>query len=123
MELQLPVCSLRPIHPPIRPSGTGASHEYDHPLLPQDALAIQRNKLARTEPEDHVVSWSYLDDAAPDSEAGEALDDAGRGRATGNGEFVRSLRVGDVVTIWAKARFPGWVNMVESLRVDVYWAV
>ena len=51
------------------------------------------------------------------------LDKVGRGSETGDGSFVRDLRVGDVVTVWAKARYPGWVNTVRRVQVDVYWAV
>jgi hypothetical protein len=51
------------------------------------------------------------------------LEGMGRGSETGNGDFVRSLQIGDVVTVWARARFPGWANLVEELRVDMYWAV
>ncbi|KAM7220628.1 hypothetical protein V8F06_004032 [Rhypophila decipiens] len=53
----------------------------------------------------------------------QALADVGRGIATGDGEFVRKLKVGDIVTVWAKARFPGWVNYVDRVKVDVYWAI
>jgi hypothetical protein len=54
---------------------------------------------------------------------GTALEEQGRGRDTGTGEFVRNLKLGDVVTVWAKARFPQWVNVVEQVKIDVYWAV
>ncbi|CAI4211400.1 unnamed protein product [Parascedosporium putredinis] len=47
----------------------------------------------------------------------------GRGAGTGDGNFVRNLEVGDVITVWAKSRFPGWVNNVYSVKVSVYWAV
>ncbi len=46
-----------------------------------------------------------------------------RGKATGNGEFVRSLEVGDVVTLWARARFPGWFIKVKDVEIDMFWAV
>jgi hypothetical protein len=59
----------------------------------------------------------------PDSIDGKKLDEEGRGRATGNGEYVRNLKVGDVVTLWGKARYGGWVNYVEEVKIDVYWAV
>jgi len=51
------------------------------------------------------------------------LEEQGRGRGTGNGEFVRDLRLGDVVTVWGMARFGAWVNNVEAVKIDVYWAV
>lgn len=63
--------------------------------------------------------------AAPVFESPEvtALAEIGRGKATGDGEFVRNLKLGDIVTVWAKARFPGWVNYVDRVKVDVYWAI
>jgi len=40
-----------------------------------------------------------------------------------NGEFIRGLQVGDVVTIWGKARFGGWGNWVQEVCCEIYWAV
>ena len=77
--------------------------------------------------------WSYTDDIIypPSEESDEPVDirvvseleECGRGKSTGDGEFVRNLKLGDIVTVWAKARFPGWTNHVERVKVDVYWAV
>ena len=72
---------------------------------------------------EHVVTWSYLDNIDPSSDEAQKLEDQGRGRESGDGSFVRSLKLGDVVTIWAKARFGGWVNHIERVKIDVYWAV
>ncbi|KAM7201943.1 hypothetical protein V8F20_004651 [Naviculisporaceae sp. PSN 640] len=58
-----------------------------------------------------------------ESPAVKALAEIGRGKATGDGEFVRNLKLGDIVTVWAKARFAGWVNYVDRVKVDVYWAI
>lgn len=90
-------------------------------------MAIDRNM------KEHHVVWSYTDDIIyPNSDDSDEsidirvvsqLEDCGRGKATGDGEFVRNLKLGDIVTVWAKARFPGWANHVESVKVDVYWAV
>ncbi|RDA88401.1 hypothetical protein CP532_5635 [Ophiocordyceps camponoti-leonardi (nom. inval.)] len=118
----LPVCGLRPIHPAIH-ADNNSRYSYSHSLLPDDRLNIQRNRAAFGQWQNHRVVWSWLDDIEPNSSAGEELHRNGRGRASANGSFVRSLKLGDVVTIWGKARFPQWVNMVESIRVDVYWAV
>lgn len=72
----------------------------------------------------HTVTWASSDDVTdPNSPAADALAMNGRGRQTANGEFVRSLTVGDVVTVWAKARYPGWNNFVKSVGVSVYWAI
>ena len=96
---------------------------YIHPLHRDPDWEIQRNKAATMQWQEHVVTWSYLDDMQPDSDAGKALDDQGRGRGTGDGSFVRNLRLGDVVTVWGKARFTGWVNTVDHVKIEVYWAV
>lgn len=72
--------------------------------------------------QEHKVVWSYQD-RDNDDPSRERLTALGRGAETGNGEFVRNLKLGDVVTVWAKARFGGWSNTVESVKVDVYWAL
>ena len=72
----------------------------------------------------HRVEWRATDAIRPDlPEAVELLGANGRGTGTGNGRFVRELKLGDVITVWAKARFPAWKNYVESVKVDVYWAL
>ncbi|KEY72872.1 hypothetical protein S7711_04448 [Stachybotrys chartarum IBT 7711] len=118
---KLPVCSLRPLKPAIE--SDSLARRYVHPLDGEQDVVIQRNKTARKEMMEHVITWSHLDDIDPKSEAAEDLVKDGRGRATGNGEFVRNLKLGDVITVWAKARFPGWANHIERVKVEVYWAV
>ncbi|QUC17577.1 uncharacterized protein UV8b_01818 [Ustilaginoidea virens] len=146
-EPSLSVCALRPLRPEIEKEqsavgsvnvngddgqqSTGSNEEhgdedrcrYIHPLHRDPDWEIQRNKAATMQWQEHVVTWSYLDDMQPDSDAGKALDDQGRGRGTGDGSFVRNLRLGDVVTVWGKARFTGWVNTVDHVKIEVYWAV
>ncbi|KAI9163981.1 hypothetical protein HJFPF1_05616 [Paramyrothecium foliicola] len=120
----LPVCALRPIQPQIEPQEEAEKgYQYTFPMSPEDKWTIQRNKKLKRNMTDHVVTWSFSDSIDPESEAAQRLDDNGRGRATGDGSFVRGLKLGDVVTVWAKARFPGWVNHIERVQVDVYWAV
>ncbi|OAQ60010.1 ankyrin repeat protein [Pochonia chlamydosporia 170] len=140
----LPVCALRPIYPNIEQvqndrEGDGdnsnndsenkeaeepeVKYRYVHPLEGQAEWEIHRNKSATSDWQEHHVTWSYLDDTKADSDAGKALDDAGRGRATGDGSFVRSLLLGDVITVWGKARFGGWVNNVDNVKIEVFWAV
>lgn len=79
--------------------------------------------MADHEPRTHTVTWSWEDNIHPESAAADEIAEKGRGRETGTGEFVRGLRVGDVVSVWVKARFPGWSNHVHRVEVDVYWAV
>lgn len=94
----------------------------DHPALPPPTR-LQSNRTATKETEEYVIEWSYRDNIKPDSSAGDLLEEQGRGRASMTGEFVRKLEVGDVVTVWARERFPGWRCKPESVRIDVYWAV
>lgn len=129
----LPVRALRPLHPQVRPSGQGGDsgddeagedeYEYNHSLLPEPQWTIQRNLTAHGEIKEHTVVWSASDDVAPDSIDARDLEDKGRGSMTGDGSFVRGLEVGDVLTVWGKARFPGWANHVDYLKMEVYWAV
>ncbi|KOS16955.1 hypothetical protein ESCO_004925 [Escovopsis weberi] len=116
--------ALRSVHPepqPIQPDGL--QYHYVCPLSPEDGYLVVRNRLKEREWRNHVITWSYLDDIDPCSEAGVKLEEEGRGRATGNGKFVRDLRLGDVVTLWGKARFPGWANHIMEARIDIFWAI
>ncbi|KAH8180220.1 Ankyrin repeat protein [Sarocladium implicatum] len=131
---KLPMCALRPIYPTFSPANDPAStqtpskdgeqkYKYDHGHLPVDERLIQRNQTRNREVKTHVVQWSWTDDIDPESDAAEDLVIQGRGRGTGDGSFVRDLKMGDVVTVWGKAKFPAWVNNVDKVKVDVYWAV
>lgn len=86
-------------------------------------MAIQKNNTASRDSKEHKVTWLSSDNVIPDSLDAVELEKQGRGRESANGEFVRNLKVGDVVTVWAKARFPQWINFVEKVRIDVFWAV
>ena len=90
---------------------------YDHPFETHPAT-LQINKLATKNTQEYIIELRY-DDAIEDEE----LKKIGRGDATGKGSLVNSLKVGDVITVWARARFGGWVNTVEEVKVDIYWAV
>lgn len=96
---------------------------YNFVLLPDDKMLVQKNRAGEKEWHDHEVVWRYTDYIDPESDQGIALERDGRGKASGTGEFVRSLEVGDVVTLWAKARFPAWTNYVEKASIKVYWAL
>jgi len=84
---------------------------------------IQCNVVAGQEWKEHVVEWSWTDAINPDSFEATELERQGRGKASADGQFVRGLKLGDVVTIWAKVRFPGWRNSIQRVQIDVYWAV
>jgi hypothetical protein len=116
----VPVSALRPIWPPVVKEHSEPMR-YDHELHPTADHKIQGNRTAHPETQNHVVEWRYTDDIYPDSSEADELEAAGRGRATGNGEFVRNLRLGDVVTIWGRARFGSWENRIKKVELKVYW--
>lgn len=101
---------------------TNYPHMFVHALNPDNKI-LQKNKTATRVFEDHKITWRFNDDIHPESPEADELEAQGRGRETANGEFVRNLKIGDVVTLWAKARFPGWANTVEDVSMDVYYAV
>ncbi|KAI5281220.1 hypothetical protein KEM52_003953, partial [Ascosphaera acerosa] len=76
----------------------------------------------RLAPEEREIVWRWTDDAGG-VDVARMAELTGRGEGTFDGSFVRELRVGDAVAVWAKARFPGWRNHVRHLSVRMYWAV
>lgn len=98
------------------------SYQFEHPLLPDDTV-LQKNVKCSKRMKEHAITWSFDDCIEAQSEEASELEEQGKGRATGSGDMVRSLEVGDVVTLWAKSRFPGWMNVIEEVKIDVYWAV
>ncbi|KAL2754030.1 hypothetical protein ACRALDRAFT_1063005 [Sodiomyces alcalophilus JCM 7366] len=115
------VADLRPVYPETEV--VEDAPRYKHPISPNEQHKIQCNRTATGMVADYRIVWSWTDNTEPDSPEAEQLARRGRGKLSGSGEFVRSLRLGDVVTIWAKARFPGWANQVQKVGVEVYWAV
>ncbi|KAI0521591.1 hypothetical protein F5B22DRAFT_634494 [Xylaria bambusicola] len=111
--------AIRPIWPSLKENQS----EYDHQLHPIADHKIQCNRVAEHEWQHHRIEWSWTDDIDPESSAGKELEENGRGAATGDGRFLRSLKLGDMVTVWGRARFPGWNNSVQKVRVAVYWAL
>lgn len=117
-------CALRPIWPPVEPLGDDeASFRYHHQLHQTPDHKIQCNRMAVQGLQRHKVEWRHNDNIHPDSADAAELEQAGRGRATGDGEFVRNLRIGDVITVWGRARFGGWQNHIKKVEVKVYWAL
>ncbi|KAI0434832.1 hypothetical protein F5Y09DRAFT_294992 [Xylaria sp. FL1042] len=110
---------IRPIWPPVKEQ----SSEYYHELHATPDHKIQCNRVAEQEWQHHRVEWSWTDDVDPESSAAKELDSMGRGSATGDASFLRNLKVGDMVTVWGRARFGAWVNNVQKIRVEVYWAL
>ncbi|KAI1104025.1 hypothetical protein F4804DRAFT_308418 [Jackrogersella minutella] len=123
-EDMIPTCAIRPIWPePADNQGSPYNVRYHHELLPNPRHLIQRNKHASSTFHHHHIEWSCNDDIDPDSPEADELEEAGRGKGTGNGEFVRNLKFGDMVTVWGHARFPGWRNDVSKVQIKVYWAL
>ncbi|KAI0835494.1 hypothetical protein F5Y06DRAFT_276447 [Hypoxylon sp. FL0890] len=122
-DTDIPTCAIRPVWPRVVPNEGGTpGTRYQHNLLPDPEHLIQRNKHAEKSFQHHHVEWSWDDDVGPNSLAAETLDEMGRGTGTGNGEFVRNLRYGDMITVWARSRFPAWSNNVQRCEIKVYWA-
>ncbi|KAI1634746.1 hypothetical protein F4809DRAFT_617030 [Biscogniauxia mediterranea] len=116
----IPTCAIRPAWPPLNENAT----DYHHELYSPPDRVIQRNKTADAEWQHHHVEWSLSDSIDPESTAGQDLESVyGRGAATANGKFVRDLKIGDMVTVWGRARFGAWKNMVKTVTVRVYWSV
>lgn len=118
---EMSFCNARTVLPgPAEPDQDGTVG-LAHTDSPGDR-ALQINKRADRNSRTHTVVWNWDDGIEPGSaRADDELVKRGRGRATAQGEFVRSLKAGDMITVWAKARFPGWANHVDSIKVDVYW--
>ncbi|KAL2140120.1 hypothetical protein VTI28DRAFT_4235 [Corynascus sepedonium] len=113
------------VYPEVEWKSEAEAYVFRHDLCAREDLKVQCNVTAQRDAQEHRVVWSYTDDIDPecDVEAATKLAGQGRGKATGSGKFVRGLKLGDVVTLWAKARFPAWANFVESVKMDVYYAV
>ncbi|KAK3362590.1 hypothetical protein B0T25DRAFT_524686 [Lasiosphaeria hispida] len=115
---------LSPVYPIVEFDSDSNQNSLRHTTLPSEEHKIQCNVTALRELKEHRVVWCYTNEDDETNEAAAvALAEKGRGRATGDGKFVRDLRLGDVVTVWGMARFPAWVNYVRSVKIDVYWAV
>lgn len=99
-----------------------AETESFHPFLPPQTR-VQSNATAHGNTKTHIITWSYTDCFGADSPEADEAAAMGRGRESLDGAFVKRLRTGDCVTLWARARFPGWTNTVEQAKVHVFWAV
>lgn len=103
---------------------------YDDSIVALDEVGALETQAKEGQPAtenvddtSHSVLHESAHAASPEAEDEDFLEIQGRGRESGDGSFVRELKVGDVITVWAKARFSGWANSVESVKMDVYWVV
>ncbi|KAI0487430.1 hypothetical protein F4859DRAFT_464920 [Xylaria cf. heliscus] len=113
------VGAIRSVWPHLKETLT----EYDHSLHPVPDHMIQSNRVAEHDWQQYHIEWSWTDRVDPKSNAAKELAANGRGSATGDGSFIRSLKVGDMVTVWGHARFPGWTNSIQKVQVRTYWAL
>ncbi|KAL7933026.1 hypothetical protein V8C35DRAFT_306078 [Trichoderma chlorosporum] len=122
---KLPLCKLAVVEPKPenRVSRNGVpGYRYGHSPW-KGPREILRNKTASEEWEDYEVTWTCWDVVAPDSQEAQQAMEEGKGQMDGDGQFVRSLRLGDVVTVWGRAMHRGWVNTVDTVQMDIYWAL
>ncbi len=86
---------------------------------------VQRNDRVSTMNKYSVITWRYDDDVdADDDQAKAANDNAIARKGSGlNGAFVRQLEVGDCIALWAKGVEGPWMNVIDRVKISVYWAV
>ncbi|MCJ1332101.1 hypothetical protein MMC10_008793 [Thelotrema lepadinum] len=96
---------------------------FSNAYLQNHKYEIQYNSQAHRETREHRIEWRWTDNTPDEGPGADALRDMGRGVATGDGRFVKELRLGDCVSLWAKARYPAWENYVEGAEVEVYFAL
>ncbi|OTA02526.1 hypothetical protein A9Z42_0029070 [Trichoderma parareesei] len=122
---KLPLCKLRTIEPEIVKETLGDGRSEDHYATTpwKGPREIQRNAMAVQDSSTYVTTWTCWDVYAPDSDEARQNMEEGKGMMNGDGSFVRSLGLGDVVTVWGRAMHRGWVNVVRSVEIEVYWAL
>jgi len=100
-----------------------APAEPERPFTPT-SCRLQSNRVAVKETQRYHITWHYSDAISPDSKEASRIElKEGRGSETLDGSEVRSMKLGDTVSVWARARFPGWVNYVKSASLRVFWAI
>lgn len=77
---------------------------------------LQSNLVACKEYLVHGGEWRRT------GEQGEGEQEGDRGSGDGLG-FMDLMKAGDRVVIWARAMFPGWVNDVEDVKVEIRYSV
>ncbi|KAA8642230.1 uncharacterized protein ATNIH1004_011171 [Aspergillus tanneri] len=110
---------------PIPEAGpTGIRLGPGHPLLNPSPRKLQSNRTHERKTEHYTITWHHLDHTPADSAEAEEIERSqGRGRATLDGSQVRTLEVGDAISIWGRARYGGWSNHVERVSVRIFWAI
>ncbi|KAJ4854908.1 uncharacterized protein T069G_10466 [Trichoderma breve] len=122
---KLPICKLRVVEPKPENSVShngDPGYRYGHSPW-KGPREILRNKVASSEWTNYEVTWTCWDVVAPGSKEAQKAMEEGKGPMDGDGQFVRSLKLGDVITVWGRAMHRGWVNVVDTVEMDVYWAL
>ncbi|KAG2158225.1 uncharacterized protein EDB93DRAFT_1246076 [Suillus bovinus] len=96
--------------------------DIKQPFLPPPST-LQKNIVAERQTTHHVITWTDLDDVKEGSPEAIAAGNRGQGWKSYDGSFIRDLQVGDCITLWMRARFPGWKNEAMKAKITVFWAV
>ncbi|OJD26318.1 hypothetical protein ACJ73_02304 [Blastomyces percursus] len=82
--------------------------------------SVQQNKVAVGEHQTREIVWMLDGDGVKGHEQAKSKDeDTGSGPGDG---FVRTLRPGDVICLWARAIYPGWANVVKKAKIEVAYS-
>lgn len=101
---------------------TFTQKDVKQPFLPPPST-LQKNIVAEGQTTHHIVTWTDLDDVKEGSPEAIAAENRGQGWKSYDGSFVRDLQVGDCITLWMRARFPGWRNEAVRAKITTFWAV
>ncbi|KAG2129721.1 uncharacterized protein EDB93DRAFT_110524 [Suillus bovinus] len=102
--------------------------DTERPLFPP-CTKETKNLAAKTSGSDHTMFWHSTDDFDKDADGDcfwQFIDhtfDRQDAKTAQVGKMVRSLRVGDCMSLFAYARLPNSEGKVHEARVSVYWAV
>ncbi|KAG1827180.1 uncharacterized protein BJ212DRAFT_1310723 [Suillus subaureus] len=96
--------------------------DVKRPFLPSPST-LQKNIVAEGRTTHHIITWTDLDDVKESSPEAIAAENRGQGWKSYDGSFVRDLQVGDCITLWMRARFPGWSNDAVKAKITAFWAV
>jgi hypothetical protein len=116
-------CDIRSIRPAaIKYQEDPPAYRFNYPFS-ATGTRFQSRPTADPEVKEHVITWTSEDGINSDPSGGGLQEREGRGKLTGNGDFVRNLKVGDIITVWARCRFRGRTSEVKEVKIDVYWEV
>ncbi|EDR00465.1 uncharacterized protein LACBIDRAFT_313370 [Laccaria bicolor S238N-H82] len=92
-----------------------ATHQDDLNPDTSKVWHLQSNIRASAKEAFHEVVWTDVEDWTVNS-WGETGSGDGRG-------FVRLLQPGDKIAVIARARYPGWVNHVRRVEVEIFYSL